>query len=130
MKHFFTAAALLVGLMSEAYAQTTTTPAASAEMAKLDSLTNLSRRFLNEEKIDSLYALMGTAFKSQISLDKMKQVATQVNGQLGKWITAEPQGIQDGVAKYKANFALATLTFYISRDAEGKISTFLMKPAE
>lgn len=132
MKIFFSAAALVLGLMSVANAQTNTTPATSPspEMVKLDSLTNLSRRFLNEEKIDSLYALMGTAFKSQISLEKMKQVATQVNGQLGKWTAAEPQGIQDGVAKYKATFALATLSFYISRDAEGKISTFLMKPVE
>ncbi len=132
MTHFFTTVALVLGLMNAANAQTTTTPAASPspEMVKLDSLTNLSRRFLNEEKIDSLYALMGTAFKNQISLEKMKEVSTQINGQLGKWTAAEPQGIQDGVAKYKATFALATLTFYISRDAEGKISTFLMKPVE
>ena len=132
MKRFFATAALLMSLIASANAQTTTAPTAapSPEMMKLDSLTKLSQRFLNEQKVDSLYALMGTAFKGQISLDKMKEVAAQLNGQLGKWVSAEPQGIKDGVAKYKATFALATLDFYISRDAEGKISTFMMKPEE
>lgn len=131
MKRFFTTAAVLLGLISLATAQTTTMPTpASPEMMKLDSLTKLSQRFLNEQKIDSLYTLMGTAFKGQVSLDQLKQVATQVSGQLGKWTAAEPQGIKDGIAKYKATFANATLDFYISRDAEGKISTFLMKPSE
>ena len=131
MKRFFATAAVLIGLVVSANAQTVTTPpVASPEMMKLDSLTKLSQRFFNEQKIDSLYALMGTGFKSQISLEKMKEVATQVNSQLGKWTAAEPQGIKDGVGKYKATFALATLDFFISRDAEGKISTFLMKPAE
>ena len=130
MKRFFATAALLMSLMVSANAQTVPVPtaAASPEMVKLDSLTKLSRHFLNEQKVDSLYALMGTAFKGQISLDRMKEVASQVSGQLGKWVAAEPQGIKDGVAKYKATFALATLDFYISRDAEGKISTFMMKP--
>ncbi len=131
MKRLFATATLLMGLLVSANAQTATTPpTTSPEMMKLDSLTKLSQRFLNDQKIDSLYALMGTAFKSQISLEKIKEVATQVNGQLGKCTSAEPQGIKDGVAKYKATFALATLDFYISRDTEGKISTFLMKPAE
>ena len=136
MKRFFATAALLMSLIASANAQTTTTltatqtAAPAPEMVKLDSLTKLSRRFLNEQKVDSLYALMGTAFKGQISLNQMKEVASQVSGQLGKWVAAEPQGIKDGVAKYKATFALATLDFYISRDAEGKISTFMMKPEE
>ena len=136
MKRFFATAALLMSLMASANAQTVPTStaaptaAASPEMMQLDSLTKLSQRFVNEQKVDSLYALMGTAFKGQISLNQMKEVASQVSGQLGKWVAAEPQGIKDGVAKYKATFALATLDFYISRDAEGKISTFMMKPEE
>jgi hypothetical protein len=132
MKRFFATAALLMGLIVSANAQTASTPATapSPEMMKLDSLTKLSQRFLNEQKVDSLYALMGTAFKNQISLDQMKQVASQVSSQLGKWTAAEPAGIKDGVAKYKATFALATLDFFISTDAEGKIYTFLMKPTE
>lgn len=131
MKRFFATAALLIGLFVSANAQTTTKPAApSPEMIKLDSLTKLSQRFMNEQKVDSLYALMGTAFKGQISPEMMKQVASQVSGQLGKWTAAEPVGIKDGIAKYKATFTNATLDFYISRDTEGKISTFLMKPTE
>ncbi|ARK10252.1 hypothetical protein A6C57_07890 [Fibrella sp. ES10-3-2-2] len=131
MKRFFATAALLIGLIVSASAQTSPAKTApSPEMMKLDSLTKLSQRFLNEQKVDSLYALMGTAFKSQISPEMMKQVASQVTGQLGKWTAAEPISIKDGIAKYKATFALATLDFYISRDAEGKIATFLMKPAE
>lgn len=127
MKRMFATTALLVSMLTAANAQTTPS---SPEMVKLDSLTKLSQRFLNEQKVDSLYALMGTAFKAQISLDQMKQVSSQVSGQLGKWTAADAQGIKDGVAKYKATFANATIDFYISRDTEGKISTFLMKPAD
>ena len=89
MKRFFATTALLTGLLISANAQTsvTQTAAPSPEMMKLDSLTKLSQRFLNEQKVDSLYALMGTAFKGQLSLDKMKEVATQLNGQLGKWVS-------------------------------------------
>lgn len=131
MNRFLATAALLVSMIATANAQTATTPTApSPEMAKLDSLTKLSQRFLNEQKVDSLYALMGSAFKGQISLEQMKQVSSQVSGQLGKWTAADPVGIKDGIAKYKAVFTNATLDFYISRDAEGKISTFLMKPSE
>ncbi|MEZ0543010.1 DUF3887 domain-containing protein [Fibrella arboris] len=130
MKRFFITAALLLSLIATANAQTATPPAPSPEMVKLDSLTKLSQRFLNEQKVDSLYALMGTAFKGQISPEMMKQVSSQISGQLGKWTAAEPVGIKDGIAKYKATFTNATLDFYISRDAEGKISTFLMKPSE
>lgn len=127
MNRFLATAALLLSLLTTANAQTA---ASSPEMMKLDSLTKLSQRFINEQKVDSLYALMGTAFKAQISFDQLKKVSSQVSGQLGKWTAAEVQGIKDGVAKYKATFANATLDFYISRDAEGKISTFLMKPTE
>ena len=131
MKRFLATTALLMGLSAAATAQTTPTPATpSPELMKLDSLTKLSQRFLNEAKPDSLYALMGSAFKQQISLDQMKQISSQITGQLGKWVSAEPAGITNGVAKYKATFAMAPLDFYISRDAEGKIQTFLMKPAE
>ncbi|MBO0950223.1 DUF3887 domain-containing protein [Fibrella forsythiae] len=131
MKQFILTAALLTCIIATATAQTASVPTApSPEMVKLDSLTKLSQRFLNEQKVDSLYALMGSTFKSQISPEMMKQVASQVSGQLGKWTAAEPVGIKDGIAKYKATFTNATLDFYISRDAEGKISTFLMKPSE
>ncbi|RYF69580.1 MAG: hypothetical protein EOO39_17310, partial [Cytophagaceae bacterium] len=85
MKRFFSTAALLLSLIATANAQTATAQSApSPEMVKLDSLTKLSQRFLNEQKVDSLYALMGTTFKSQISPEMMKQVASQVSGQLGK----------------------------------------------
>jgi hypothetical protein len=95
---------------------------------KLDSLTKLSQMYLNNNQPDSLYALMGTSFKAQISADKMKEVSSQIVGQLGKWTAIEPKGVQDGVGRYKATFALAALDFFISLDKQGKIETFLFKP--
>ena len=101
---------------------------APADTAKLNSLARQTQRYFNDNQVDSLYTLMGAAFKQQISADKMREVAAQLNGQLGKWTSLEPRGVQDGVARYKATFAMAPLDFYLSRDKEGKIETFLFKP--
>lgn len=109
------------------FAQTQSTTS-SPEVAKLDSLAKLSQRLLNNNQPDSLYALMGSAFKQQISPDKMKEVIGQITGQLGKWVSSEPKGVKDGIARYKATFALAPIDFYISQDKDGKIETFLFKP--
>ncbi len=97
---------------------------------KLDSLAKLSQRFINNNQPDSLYAMMGDAFKQQISPDKMKEVTGGISGQLGKWTDMESRGVKDGIARYKANFAAMPLDFYISQDKTGKISTFLFKPME
>ncbi len=109
-----------------ARAQTATT--APADTAKLNSLARLAQRYLNDNQPDSLYTLMGSAFKQQISAEKMREVTGQVSGQLGKWTGLEPRGVQDGIARYKATFAMAPIDFYLSRDKEGKIATFLFKP--
>ena len=98
--------------------------------AQLDSLAKLAQQFINNNQPDSLYALMGDAFKQQISPDKMKEVTGQITGQLGKWTTLESRGLKDGIARYKATFALAPLDFYISQNKQGKIETFLFKPLE
>lgn len=108
-----------------------TQPAVSdPKAAKLDSLTKLAQRFINNNQPDSLYAIMGDAFKSQISPDKMKEVTGQITGQLGKWTGIESRGMNAGIARYKATFALAALDFYISQDKQGKVETFLFKPLE
>jgi hypothetical protein len=129
MNRFFATAALLTGLFATADAQTAAPTSASPEQMKLDSLTKVVQHYINENQPDSLYALMGTDFKKQISADQMKQVTAQLNG-LGKWTKAEQAGMKDTVAKYKATFPVATLDFYIGRDATGKISTLGFKPAE
>lgn len=103
---------------------------ASPETAKLDSLAKLSQQFLNNNQVDSLYALMGPAFKQQVSIEKMKEIAGQFSSQLGKWGTSELRGVKDGIGRYKATFATTALDFYISQDKQGKIETFLFKPLE
>lgn len=95
---------------------------------KLDSLAKLSQQFINANQPDSLYNLMGQAFKQQVSLDKLKEVMDQLSGQVGKWNGLEPQSVTNGIARYKAVFALMPLDFYISQDKQGKIETFLFKP--
>jgi hypothetical protein len=72
---------------------------------------------------------MGNEFKAQISAEKMKEVSSQLTGQLGKWTSIESKGmVQEGVGQYKATFAIAALDFFISMDKQGKIATFLFKP--
>lgn len=104
------------------------TPVTAPGDPKLDSLTRLSQRYINNQQTDSLYALMGDAFKKEVSMDQMKKVTEGLNAQLGKWVSYEPTGVKDGIGSYKATFAQMVLNFYISRDTEGKVGTFLFKP--
>ncbi|MGF7218518.1 hypothetical protein GGR92_004695 [Spirosoma lacussanchae] len=126
MKRFL----FLLALLTLAVAAQAQTPSAPTVDPKLDSLAKLAQRFINNNQPDSLYAIMGDAFKQQISADKMKEVVGQVSGQLGKWTAMESRGVQNGIARYKATFALAPLDFYISQDKQGKVETFLFKPLE
>lgn len=121
---------ICLGFMSfTTLAQTQATVTASST-APLDSLTKLAQQFINNNQADSLYALMGDAFKQQVSRTKLQEVMGQLTSQLGKWTTTESRGIQDGIARYKAIFAIAPLDFYISRNKQGKVETFLFKPLE
>ena len=121
---------LLLAFVLFAFAASAQTADSTAVDPKLDLLAKQSQRFINNNQPDSLYALMGDAFKQQISLDKMKEVMTSITGQLGKWTDLEPRGVKGGIARYKATFALSPLDFYISQDKLGKIETFLFKPLE
>ncbi|WP_080237636.1 DUF3887 domain-containing protein [Spirosoma rigui] len=126
-KIMFTFCFGLLSLIASAQSQPAVT---DPQVAKLDSLTKLAQRFINDNQVDSLYAIMGDSFKSQISPEKMKEVMGQLTGQLGKWTGVESRGINAGIARYKATFALAPLDFYISQDKQGKVETFLFKPLE
>jgi hypothetical protein len=121
---------LCVSLCSLAASAQSPSPVLNPEAARLDSLTKLAQRFMNDNQADSLYAIMGDTFKSQISADKLKEVMGQLTGQLGKWTSVESRGVNAGIARYKATFALAQLDFYISQDKQGKVETFLFKPLE
>lgn len=101
---------------------------APSDTAQLNSLARKTQRYFNDNQVDSLYTLMGSVFKQQISAEKLREITAQLTGQLGKWTNLEPRGVQDGIARYKATFAMAPLDFYVSRDKEGKIETFLFKP--
>ena len=104
--------------------------AQTPETAPLDSLTERSKRYLNAQQPDSLYALMGEAFHAQISAAQFTQISQGLKAQLGRWQSAERRSLKDGVARYKAVFDNSLIDFYIGRDKAGKIHTFLFKPYE
>ncbi|MEZ0612265.1 DUF3887 domain-containing protein [Fibrella sp. WM1] len=126
MKRLLATAALLIGT----FAANAQTKATTPETAKLDSLMKLAQQYINAQQPDSLYSLMGQEFKKQISLEQAKQINAQIHDQLGSWKSHELKSVTDGVAKYRAVFTNAPLDVYISRDAEGKIYTFLFQPAK
>ncbi len=99
-----------------------------AQNAALDSLTRLSRKYHNIQQPDSLYTLMGEAFQKQVPAAQFRQISQTLWTQLGEWQKAEYKSMTNGAAKYEATFAKAMLDFYISRDAKGKIETFLFRP--
>ncbi|MFC5410911.1 serine hydrolase domain-containing protein [Larkinella bovis] len=104
--------------------------AQTPETVSLDSLTDLSKRYFNNQQPDSVYALMGNEAHTRLSVAQFAQVYQRLSAQLGRWQSAERRSVQGGVARYKATFEKALIDFYISRDKTGRIHTFLFKPYE
>ncbi|GAB3269309.1 hypothetical protein GCM10027347_39370 [Larkinella harenae] len=104
--------------------------AQTPEAASFDTLTETVKRHFNNQQPDSLYALMGTSFQTQISATQFAQISQGLKAQLGNWQATERRNIKNGIARYKVTFERGLIDFYVSRDNAGKVQTFLFKPYE
>jgi len=96
----------------------------------LDSLAHQAQRYFNQQEPDLLYALTGTTFQQALPAIQFKAVTQMLYSQLGSWQSIERRSLEGGVARYKATFERQRLDFFLSRDKEGKIETFLFRPYE
>lgn len=97
---------------------------------KTDALAPLIQRYYNNNAYDSVYALGGTGFQQEISQEKFREVMRGVQAQLGSFAAFTFESVKDNVAKYKADFANATLTLLLGVDSTGKLETFLFQQYE
>ncbi|HVX24819.1 MAG TPA: serine hydrolase domain-containing protein [Parafilimonas sp.] len=101
---------------------------AQSNKQKIDSVNSLVVKYFNAKNADSLYALSGDAFKSQLSADQFKQICNNNLFPLGIMQTTFESNTS-GINKYKAVFSTGTiLALYVSLDDKDKLYTFLFKP--
>ncbi len=110
----------LVAMSFTAFAQT--------QQQKIDSVCQLMKQYFNAKDADKIYSLTGEAFKKQLPLETFKQVGNTNLFPLGELKETIFEKITDGVSKYKAVFATATLDLLLSLDATDKIQVFLFRP--
>jgi len=100
------------------------------DSASLGILAGRVREYFNREYKDSLYSLMGKAFREKIDDRQFKQIFHSLRSQLGYWQGNHPLAFQSGIASYQALFANGEILFRLSTDTEGKIETFLFSPPD
>jgi pimeloyl-ACP methyl ester carboxylesterase len=80
------------------------------------------RDLYNGQQGDSLFALFSPRLKSMLTLDKTKQMLTQLNAQFGMLKSTELIRQDTNVAAYKASFDKVVLTMTLALDPQGQIS--------
>ena len=80
------------------------------------------RDLYNGQQGDSLFALLSPRLKSMLTLDKTKQMLTQLNAQFGMLKSTELIRQDTNVAAYKASFDKVVLTMTLALDPQGQIS--------
>jgi len=105
---------------------TTVTAQTSINEKKTDSVARLAVKYMNANQPDSVYALTGTNFRSQIPAATWVTVSTQLSS-LTPFTKVEFVKSIDAVNVYKLTGKIV-LTYNVSIDASGKINDFSFVP--
>ena len=95
---------------------------------KIDSVSLLVKKYLDEKNSGQLYALTGESFRNQLSQEKFETVSKQQLFPLGNVKSLKFENHTNGVSKYKTEFETIILGLYLSLDKNDKLETFLIKP--
>lgn len=102
----------------------------SRAQEKTDSLAALIAGYYNSNAYNKLYQLGGKTFREQLTEAGFIQTGQKLFSSLGKMQSWQFETYRGKVAKYKAIFANATLSMFISTDDDNKLETFLLRPYE
>jgi fermentation-respiration switch protein FrsA (DUF1100 family) len=102
-----------------------TSPAQSTEPLTYRTALNKFMLYYNRNQADSIFNMFTTETKAQIPADKNRQMLGQLQNQIGGLQQATFQGMEQGIATYKADFQKSTLAMKISLNNSGKIGGLL-----
>lgn len=92
------------------------------------SLTQLAQRFYNEQQADSLYLIMSSGFRRQVSQPDLRRFLANSYMQLGRWQRSDYLRQYDGFAEYKGVFDRDTVLVRVAADTDGKLAGFGLSP--
>lgn len=115
MRHFFT----LVLLFSTMWVS-----AQPDQQRKTDSVTRLIQKFHNNRDAASTYAMSGKAFRSQLTDTAFQDVFARLAAGLGELENLQLESFTNKLAHYKARYAKAEMSMFVSLDADDKIETY------
>lgn len=117
MKRTFSILSLLFTI-SSIYAQAT-------EPSAYRSALNKFMLYYNRNQADSVFNMFAPEVKTQMPLQKNREMLGQLQSQLGGLQKATYQNMESSVATYKADFQKSSLAMKISLNTAGKISGLL-----
>lgn len=98
--------------------------AQSVQQQKTDSTARLIQQFHNKRDANGIYAMAGKIFRSQLTEKAFKDVFEKLSNGLGNLESYELESFINNVAKYKARYASALMSLYVSLDTDNKVETF------
>lgn len=101
---------------------------AQTQQEKIDSVCTLMKKYFNAKDAEGIYSLTGEEFRKQLPADKFKEVCTNNLFPLGAIKETVLEQHADGINKYKAVFAAASLDLLLNLDKNDKIQLFLFRP--
>jgi pimeloyl-ACP methyl ester carboxylesterase len=107
----------LIFCIAQAFAQT--------EPATYRAALNKFMLYYNRNQADSVFMMFSPEVKTQMPLEKNRQMLGQLQTQLGGLQKAAYMSMENNIATYKADFQKASLAMKISMDNTGKISGLL-----
>src|SRR5205809_8120814 len=107
--------------MHVCFSQTT-----SSNQTTLDSVSKVVIHYLQTKQTDSIYALAGERFKSQLSAENFKSIAENNVFPLNDFQHVSYVSTTNGIDKYKVA-GTPDLQLLIGLDKENKLETFLIK---
>lgn len=102
----------------------------SADSTVLNPLARKIQSYINQNQVDSLYAMVNDRFKKERSLERVKSETKRMRNDWGQWKSIEFKEIKNGVAHYIATFEKETLNFYLGLDKAGKANTIFFSYKE
>lgn len=95
---------------------------------RVDSVAQLIRKYFNEKSAEKLYRLTAAGFQKAMPAERFALIGKNNLFPLGEMPRPQFIGTANGTAKYKVDFAAASLGMYLSLDSSNKLQGFLFKP--
>lgn len=119
-KALFTAITILI--MHTGFSQVN-----NSNQSTLDSISKIVIHYLQTKQSDSIYALAGESFKSQLSAENFRSISQNQVFPLNNFANTTFVNTTNGINKYKVS-GTPDLQLLIGLDKENKLQTFLIQP--